>query len=156
MPRAPSRPPSRIPSTPSGRSRSSSAPTSRSTRREDDAVERIRDGLPWRPDVVFDCVANQASTDQAIALALKGGTVVVEGVPRGDVRVPLPLIQDRELRLQGTAMYTREDVERAIDLIERAVVPAGRLVTAEFPIERAAEAFQAAADGTEIKVHLRL
>jgi 2-desacetyl-2-hydroxyethyl bacteriochlorophyllide A dehydrogenase len=120
------------------------------------AVERIRDGLPWRPDVVFDCVSSQASTDQAIALALKGGTVVVEGVPRGDVRVPLPLIQDRELRLQGTAMYTREDVERAIGLIEGAVVPAARLVTAEFPLERAAEAFQAAADGTEIKVHLRL
>ena len=123
---------------------------------EDDAVGRIRDGLPWRPDVVFDCVASQASTDQAIALALKGGTIVVEGVPRGDVRVPLPFIQDRELRLQGTAMYTREDVERAIGLIGRGDVPAARLVTAEFPHERAAEAFQAAADGSEIKVHLRV
>ena len=123
---------------------------------EDDTVGRIRDGLPWRPDVVFDCVASQPSTDQAIALALKGGTVVVEGVPRGDVRVPLPFIQDRELRLQGTAMYTREDVERAIGLIGRGDVPAARLVTAEFPLERAAEAFQAAADGSEIKVHLRV
>ncbi len=109
---------------------------------QDGAVERIRDGLPWRPDVVFDCVSSQASTDQAIALALKGGTVVVEGVPRGDVRVPLPLIQDRELRLQGTAMYTREDVERAVGLIEGGVVPAARLVTAEFPLEQAAERFR--------------
>jgi 2-desacetyl-2-hydroxyethyl bacteriochlorophyllide A dehydrogenase len=123
---------------------------------QDHAVRRIRDGLPWRPDVVFDCVASQSSIDQAIALALKGGTVVVEGVPRSDVRVPLPLIQDRELRLQGTAMYTREDVERAIGLIVSGDVPVARLVTAEFPLERAAEAFQAAADGAEIKVHLRL
>lgn len=120
-----------------------------------DAVERIRGELPWRPDVVFDCVTNQASTDQAIALALKGGTVVVEGVPRGPVSVPLPLIQDRELRLQGTAMYTREDVERAIELIATGAVPAGRLVTAEFPLDRTAEAFQAASAGGEIKVHLR-
>lgn len=123
---------------------------------QDHAVRRIRDGLPWRPDVVFDCVASQSSIDQAIALALKGGTVVVEGVPRSDVRVPLPLIQDRELRLQGTAMYTRKDVERAIGLIVSGDVPVARLVTAEFPLERAAEAFQAAAGGAEIKVHLRL
>jgi L-iditol 2-dehydrogenase len=122
---------------------------------EPDAVERIRGELPWRPDVVFDCVSNQASTDQAIALALKGGTIVVEGVPRGPVSVPLPLIQDRELRLQGTAMYTREDVERAIELIATRAVPAGRLVTAEFALEQAAEAFRAASEGGEIKVHLR-
>jgi L-iditol 2-dehydrogenase len=122
---------------------------------EGDAVARIRAELPWRPDVVFDCVANQASTDQAIALALKGGSVVVEGVPRGAVSVPLPLIQDRELRLQGTAMYTREDVERAIELIAGGDVPASRLVTAEFPLNQAAEAFAAAAAGPEIKVHLR-
>jgi L-iditol 2-dehydrogenase len=122
---------------------------------EGDAVARIRAELPWRPDVVFDCVANQSSTDQAIALALKGGTIVVEGVPVAPVQVPLPLIQDRELRLQGTAMYTREDVQRAIELIAGGDVPASRLVTAELPLNQAAEAFAAAAAGPEIKVHLR-
>jgi L-iditol 2-dehydrogenase len=118
------------------------------------AVERIRSELPWRPDVVFDCVANQSSIDQAIALALKGGTVVVEGVPRGPVQVPLPLIQDREVRIQGTAMYTRKDVERAIALIAGGEVPAARLVTAEFALDQAAEAFRAAAGGPDIKVHV--
>ncbi len=83
----------------------------------DDAVVEIRERLPHRPDVVFDCVASQNSIDQAIGLALKGGTVVVEGVPRGPVSIPLHLVQDRELRLQGTAMYVRQDVERAIELI---------------------------------------
>jgi 2-desacetyl-2-hydroxyethyl bacteriochlorophyllide A dehydrogenase len=122
----------------------------------DDAVQRIRAELPWRPDVVFDCVASQSSTDQAIALALKGGTIIVEGVPRGDVRVPLPLVQDRELRLQGTAMYTREDVGRAIALIQSGDVPAARLVTSQYSFEDTVEAFRAAAGGSEIKVHLTL
>ena len=36
-----------------------------------DAVDRIRAHLPWRPDVVFDCVSNQSSIEQAIALTLK-------------------------------------------------------------------------------------
>jgi 2-desacetyl-2-hydroxyethyl bacteriochlorophyllide A dehydrogenase len=118
-----------------------------------DAVERIRSGLPWRPDVVFDCVASQSSIDQAIALALKGGTVVVVGVPRGPVQVPLPLVQDRELRLQGTAMYVREDVEEAIALIAGGRVPAARLVTARYGLEDAPEAFRAAG-GDQVKVHL--
>ncbi len=123
-----------------------------------DAVAQVRGALPWRPDVVFDCVASQASTKQAIELALKGGTVVVEGVPRGPVEVPLHLVQDRELRLQGTAMYVREDVERAIALIEQGLIPVHRLVTAEFPLEAAAEAFRTAGAGghgtASVKVHL--
>ena len=52
-------------------------------------------------------------------------------------------------------MYTRDDVRRAIELIAGGDVPASRLVTAEFPLNQAAEAFAAAAAGPEIKVHLR-
>jgi 2-desacetyl-2-hydroxyethyl bacteriochlorophyllide A dehydrogenase len=114
-----------------------------------DAVDQIRADLPWRPDVVYDCVANQSSIEQAIALALKGGTVVVVGVPRGAVSIPLHLVQDRELRLQGTAMYVREDVERAIELISGGQVPAQRLVTRSFPLGQAELAFRAAAEGID-------
>jgi L-iditol 2-dehydrogenase len=115
----------------------------------DDAVAQIRDGLPHRPDVVFDCVSNQSSIDQAVALALKGGTVVVEGVPRGAVSIPLHLVQDRELRLQGTAMYVRADVERAIELIATGAVPAGRLITRTFALSEAEQAFRAAVVGID-------
>lgn len=114
-----------------------------------DAVEEIRRSLPWRPDVVFDCVSSQSSIEQAIQLALKGGTVVVEGVPTSEVKIPLPLVQDREIRLQGTAMYVREDVERAIELIATGRVPATELISGTFPLEQAAEAFRAAADGLD-------
>lgn len=123
-----------------------------------DAVEQVRRGLPWRPDAVFDCVASQSSIVQAIALALKGGTVVVEGVPRGPVEIPLHLVQDRELRLQGTAMYIREDVERAMALVGDGLIPSDRLITAEFPLAQAAEAFRTAGAGAQgtpsVKVHL--
>jgi threonine dehydrogenase-like Zn-dependent dehydrogenase len=52
----------------------------------------VRAALRESADVVFDCVAIQATVDQAIALADKGGTVVVVGVPARDVSVPLPVI----------------------------------------------------------------
>jgi L-iditol 2-dehydrogenase len=117
------------------------------------AVAQLREGLPRRPDVVFDCVANQASMDQAIALALKGGTVVVVGVPNGAVTIPLELIQDREVRIQGSAMYTGDDVRAAIDLVAREPAVEG-LVTARFPLADAAEAFAAARSGQHVKVHV--
>ncbi len=61
-----------------------------------DPVPAIREALGGRPDVVFDCVASQASTDQSIRLAEKGGRIVVVGVASGDVTISLPIIQDRE------------------------------------------------------------
>lgn len=117
-------------------------------------IERMREFLGGQADVVFDCVAFQATMDQAIALALKGGTVVVVGVPERDVTVPLALIQDREVRIQGTAMYTREDMQSAMDLIAEGKVDAGSLVTRTLPLDQAAEGFAKADAGGEVKVHL--
>jgi threonine dehydrogenase-like Zn-dependent dehydrogenase len=50
------------------------------------AAEAIRSALPHRPDVVFDCVANESTLNHAIGLAEKGGTVIVIGVPSGPAR----------------------------------------------------------------------
>jgi 2-desacetyl-2-hydroxyethyl bacteriochlorophyllide A dehydrogenase len=119
-------------------------------------IEAVRQSLPHRPDVVFDCVAGQSSITQAIALAEKGGTVIVIGVPRGAVEIPLPVIQDREIRIQGSAMYVDQDVLRAMDLIRDRTVDARRMVTATFPLERAAEAFAAARSGSHLKVQVQV
>jgi threonine dehydrogenase-like Zn-dependent dehydrogenase len=89
-------------------------------------------------------------------LAEKGGTVIVIGVPRGAVEIPLPVIQDREIRIQGSAMYVDQDVLRAMDLIRDRTVDARRMVTATFPLERAAEAFAAARSGSHLKVQVQV
>jgi 2-desacetyl-2-hydroxyethyl bacteriochlorophyllide A dehydrogenase len=122
--------------------------------RAPDLIDAVRARLGGQADVVFDCVAIQPTMDQAIALALKGGTVVVVGVPEADVRVPLALIQDREIRIQGSAMYTREDVLAAMRLIAEGEVDASSLVTRTFPLDQAAAGFAVADAGSEIKVHL--
>lgn len=119
-----------------------------------DVAGQIRRRLGDRPDVVFDCVANQASTDQSVALAVKGGTVVVVGVPRGPVSIDLPVIQDAEIRVQGTAMYIDRDVHRAIELIQAGVVRAADVVTGHFALEDVEAAFAAAASGAHVKVHI--
>jgi 2-desacetyl-2-hydroxyethyl bacteriochlorophyllide A dehydrogenase len=122
--------------------------------RDPDLVGAIRSRLGGPADLVFDCVAIQATMDQAIGLAERGGTVVVEGVPEHDVTLPLAIIQDREIRIQGTAMYTREDMMSAMSLIADGTVDVGSLVTKTLPLDQAAQAFAAADAGNDVKVHM--
>jgi 2-desacetyl-2-hydroxyethyl bacteriochlorophyllide A dehydrogenase len=117
-----------------------------------DLVEQVRAGLGESADVVFDCVAVQSTVDQAVAMAVKGGTVVVVGVPVRDVTVPLVTMQDQEIRIQGSATYLSEDFAASIELLRTGAVTAEEIVTGEFPMERAGEAFDASAGGEHIKV----
>ena len=53
-----------------------------------DVAGQVRRALGGSADIVFDCVAIQSSVDQAIAIADKGGTVVVVGVPAAGSHSP--------------------------------------------------------------------
>ena len=108
----------------------------------EDAVEKARTFFGRRADVVFDCVTNKTSIAQAVALAEKGGRVIVEGVPGGEVPVPLHLVQDREIELRGALMYLREDYKAAIDAISGGRADVDALITDQFPLDRVAEAFE--------------
>jgi threonine dehydrogenase-like Zn-dependent dehydrogenase len=115
-------------------------------------VQAVRDDLGTSADVVFDCVSVQQTVDQALAIAFKGGTVVVVGVPAAPVTVPLPEIQDLQVRIQGSATYTREDIAEAIAMLTAGLVDDGAIITARYPFARVAEAFAEAASGRQVKV----
>lgn len=123
--------------------------------RADDVVAQVRSALGESADAVFDCVANRSTVPQAVGMALKAGTVVVVGVPAGDVAVPLALIQDQQVRLQGSAAYLAEDIAVATAMVAAGEVRAADLVTAEFPLDDVAAAFAASASGAHVKVVLR-
>ena len=122
----------------------------------DDVAERVRAALGESADVVFDCVAIQSTLTQAVAMALKGGTVVVVGVPSRDVMLPLVVMQDQQVRVQGSATYLPEDFEEAIDLLRSGAVRAEDIVTGEFPLDRACAAFDASTSGDHVKVLVRV
>lgn len=117
-----------------------------------DLVAQARAALGESADVVFDCVAIQPTVDQAIAMALKAGTVVIVGVPAADVTVPLAIMQDQQVRLQGSATYLPEDYRESIELITAGAVRPEDFVTASFPLERVAEAFALSTAGEQVKV----
>jgi 2-desacetyl-2-hydroxyethyl bacteriochlorophyllide A dehydrogenase len=119
-----------------------------------DATAQIRTELGESADVVFDCVAIQPTVDQAVQLALKGGVVMIVGVPARPVTVPLPEIQDLQVRIQGSATYLPEDYATATEIIQAGKVRVEDIITARFPLDQAATAFSSAAGGEEVKVVL--
>ena len=119
-----------------------------------DAVTAIRAELGESADVVFDCVAIQSTVNQAIELAMKAGTVMIVGVPEKPVTVPLPQIQDLQMRIQGSATYLPEDYEASIEIIRQGGVTVEDFITSQYSIEQVADAFAASAGGEEVKVVL--
>jgi 2-desacetyl-2-hydroxyethyl bacteriochlorophyllide A dehydrogenase len=117
-----------------------------------DVPGQVRQVLGGSADFVFDCVAIQSSVEQAIAMADKGGTVVVVGVPAREVMVPLPIVQDHQIRIQGSATYLPEDFSESVDLLRRGAIRAPDFVTATRPLPQVAEAFELAASGNHVKV----
>ncbi|MFX4292259.1 zinc-dependent alcohol dehydrogenase [Streptomyces bohaiensis] len=118
-----------------------------------DLAERVAASLDGPADVVFDCVARAASIAQAVESVTKGGQVVVVGVGApGPTPVRLDLVQDREIRIEGTLMYTADDYRRAMEIIASGAVDTDELVTATFPLDEAAAAFAAASDPAHVKV----
>src|SRR5260370_37129873 len=90
--------------------------------------------------------------DQAIAMADKGGTVVVVGVPAREVTVPLPIVQDHQIRIQGSATYLPSDYRESAGLLGPGAARTADVVTATRPTAKAAEAFELAASGQHVKI----
>src|SRR5580693_5639201 len=120
--------------------------------RTPDVAGQVRQALGGSADIVFDCVAIQSSVDQAIAMADKGGTVMVVGVPAREVTVPLPIVQDHQIRIQGSATYLPEDYAESADLLGRGTIRTADFVTATRPLAQVAEAFELASSGNHLKV----
>lgn len=121
-----------------------------------DFAASVHEALGGPADVVFDCVGIESSVRQAVEVLRRAGTLLVVGVPPSDVLVPLTLVQDWELRVQGCANYTAEDISAAIALAADGGLPGEEIVSAAYPVEEAAAAFAAAALGTSGKVVLAL
>lgn len=118
------------------------------------AVQDVRQALGESADIVFDCVGIESTVRDAIALASKGGTVVVVGVPAGDVSVPLAVVQDHQIRIQGSATYLPSDFAKSIDILRAGGVSVADIITAQLPLDDAREGFSLSGRGDHVKVVL--
>jgi L-iditol 2-dehydrogenase len=97
---------------------------------------------PGKADVIFECVGEEATINQAISVARKGSEIIVVGVFDDRPRTDVGLIQDRELRLIGSLMYKAEDYEAAIRLINSRKIKLGPLMSRTFGFEDYPKAYR--------------
>ncbi|MEW6270662.1 MAG: alcohol dehydrogenase catalytic domain-containing protein [Thermodesulfobacteriota bacterium] len=134
-------------------------------------ADGLRDWVRRHPvDVVVETVGESgggagdlpSTLEQGIALARRGGSVVILGVFLRPAPINVPLVLMREVRILGSVGYARSagraDYEIALDVLAREGELLRReLITHRFELDRVDEAFRAAADkgGGAIKVSVR-
>lgn len=115
-------------------------------------VASVLDALGGRADVVFDAVAHQSTVEQALSMLRRAGSLFIVGVPPRPYEVNMPVVQDWEIRLQGSAAYTELDIRTALDIAAAGGIPAREIVTETFPIDDAGQAFASASANASGKV----
>ena len=92
-------------------------------------------------DVIIECVGLQSAIDQAINIGRKGSDIVVAGVFSDHTTVNMGLVQDKELKLIGTLMYTKEDWLDAIRFVSEKQILTEPLMSKKFNLTDLGEAF---------------
>jgi L-iditol 2-dehydrogenase len=109
--------------------------------REQDAVAAVRELTDGGADFVYEAAGNAEALGQGIAMARKGGAVVMLTVHR-QVQVDLEPAVRGELHLVGAICYSYREYERALALLAQGRVDGDALTRHVFPLEQAQEAFE--------------
>lgn len=108
-----------------------------------DLAQEVLDAFgPDGADAIYECTANPRALNQVLDIARKGSRIVIVGVYGKEANVNMANVQDREYLLVGTLMYLHEDYVDAVELVEKNKVDLPALITNEFPLEKAAEAYK--------------
>ncbi|MGN9908240.1 alcohol dehydrogenase catalytic domain-containing protein [Phytohabitans sp. LJ34] len=103
-------------------------------------------------DVAFEVAGTDPAVDAAMLAAGPGARVVLVGIPDGDTTT-FPASVARRKGLTIAMVRRMKDVyPRAIDLVRRGLVDVSTVVTARYPLDAAADAFEAAVARRGLKV----
>ena len=121
--------------------------------KETDPVERILEltgGLG--PDIVFECAGKAQTIQDSIALARKGGTIVIIGTCFEAVETSFMDIVLKGLTIKGSSMSDIGETASALDLIKFKRIEVNSLFTDKFPLDDINQAFEKALKGEGGKI----
>lgn len=108
-------------------------------------------------DVVIVAAPSKAAQESALTIAATGGRInFFGGLAKDDpfINFNSNTVHYKELIVTGTTACSTHDCLQAADLVNAGVLDLTPLVTAHFPLSEARQAFEAAADGTNLRVSL--
>jgi len=122
---------------------------------ESDPVESVRELTDGGADFVYEAAGSTRALDDGIAMARKGGTVVMLTVHR-QVQINLEPAIRGELHLVGAICYSYREYERALALLAEDRVNVGPLLAHTFALHQAQEAFDFVLSRQGIKAILQV
>ncbi len=100
------------------------------------------------PHTVFECVGSEIATNLAISTVSRGGQVIVMGVYGSPPRIEMILVQDKEIIMKGSLMYTWDDYRDAVTLIDEHRVNLGILQTHHLPFMKWIDGYRLLTDNS--------
>jgi len=104
------------------------------------------------PDIVFECAGNVATIQESIALARKGGTIVVVSNCFEAVETSFMDIVLKGLTVKGSINRYVNEFASVLDLLKNRKIYVRPLITDKFPLEDINEAFEKALKGEGGKI----
>jgi threonine dehydrogenase-like Zn-dependent dehydrogenase len=114
-------------------------------------------------DVIYDCVGYMKQNkgpivlQQAIDMASENtGRIIVHGLFEDTVSLNLTLMIAKQISILGSFAFTREEIKKSLELLQMKKVDRTKIITHEFPLDKAKEAFETQCNTDEsIKVLLK-
>jgi threonine dehydrogenase-like Zn-dependent dehydrogenase len=110
---------------------------------------RSADIVMPKVDIVYDCVGsvkNQKGPlvlQQAINMVRDAtGTIVVHGIFEDTATLDLLFMVGKEVTIKGSFGFTGEEFKKSLELIENKKIDRSKIISHEFPIDQAKEAFE--------------
>ncbi|XP_051833213.1 sorbitol dehydrogenase [Antechinus flavipes] len=107
-----------------------------------------------KPHITIECTGVESSIQTSIYATRPGGTVVLVGLGKEIVSIPLVHAAVREVDIRGVFRYCNT-WPMAIAMLASKLVNVKPLVTHRFPLEKALEAFETSSRGEGLKVMLK-
>lgn len=97
---------------------------------------------PDKADVIYDCAGNDITMGQAIKYARKGSTIILVAVFGKMANVDLAVLNDHELDLNTSMMYTHVDYLDAIKFVNEGKIQLAPLQTRHFAFKEFPDAYK--------------
>jgi len=81
------------------------------------------------PTFIFDCVGIEKTLIMAIEIIKRGGTILLEGIQKGNILFPMFMINSKEINLKGCLGHDKQDILAAIDLFSKNKVDANEFIS---------------------------
>lgn len=109
-------------------------------------------------DAVISSVGGKEPILNAISITKPGGKIIIFGgtYPKDTIPIDPNMIHYTEINITGSTDHDLRDMEEAINIISKNLIPLKKLVTKTFRLENLKEAFEASLSGNEMKIQVKI